>query len=128
MSIFTVHSPLRENVDPAPDDRLRSACIAELVSVQALSMPEAIAVADKDHVLTYKGLDARAKQLAQHLRALGVGPNVVVGLCLPRSVGMVVGALGILKTGGAYLPLDPTYPTARIAFEFNDTQVSVVVA
>src|SRR5438874_1696809 len=71
------------------------ACIAELVSAQARSTPEAIAIADKDDVLTYGELDARANGLAQHLRALGVGPGVVVGLCLARSVAMVVGALGI---------------------------------
>ena len=66
-------------------------------------------------------------ELAQHLRTLGVGPNVVVGLCLSRSVAMVVGALGIFKAGGAYLPLDPVYPAARIAFQLNDAEVSVVV-
>jgi amino acid adenylation domain-containing protein len=90
-------------------------------------MPEAIAAADRDHELTYKDLDDRAKELAQSLRILGVGPDSVVGLCLPRSVAMVVGALGILKAGAAYLPLDPASPSTRIAFQLNDAQVSVVV-
>ena len=61
-------------------------------------------------------LDARANQLAHHLRALGVGPEAVVGLCVERSLEMLVGLLGILKAGGAYLPLDPDYPPERLAF------------
>src|SRR5204862_4519296 len=90
-------------------------------------MPQAIAVADNDNMLTYGELDARVRELAQRLRALGVGPNVVVGLCLVRSIAMVVGALAILKAGGAYLPLDPAYPAARLAFQLKDAQVSVLV-
>ena len=66
--------------------------------------------------LSYGGLDARANQLAHHLRALGVGPEVVVGLCIERSLEMLIGLLGILKAGGAYLPLDPSYPHERLAF------------
>ena len=61
-------------------------------------------------------LDARANQLAHHLRGLGVGPEAVVGLCVERSPAMLVGLLGILKAGGAYLPLDPGYPPERLAF------------
>src|SRR2546427_12546005 len=99
------------------------ACVAELVCIQAACSPEAIAVADGNDVLTYAELDARAGTLAEHLRTLGVGPNVVVGLCLARSIAMVVGALGILKAGGAYLPLDPAYPIARLPFQFTDAQV-----
>src|SRR5712672_1388561 len=104
MSTFSVHSPLHEQL-PATSSKHRSrpAYIADLVSAQAASMPEAIAVADKDHKLTYGELDARANELAQRLRILGVGPNVVIGLCIARSVTLVVGALGILKSGGAYL-------------------------
>ena len=64
----------------------------------------------KTGTLTYAELNARANQLAHHLRALGVGPEVLVGLCLERSLDMVVGLLGILKAGGAYVPLDPSYP------------------
>jgi amino acid adenylation domain-containing protein len=102
-------------------------CIAKLVSLQALSTPEAIAVVDNGGVLTYAELDARASELAQQLCTLGVGPNILVGLCLARSTAMVVGALGILKAGGAYLPLDPAYPVARLAFQLNDAGVPVLV-
>lgn len=126
MSAFFSHSPLFEhNLAAKPSNN--QACIGELVSSQAAFIPEAIAVVDKDHELTYGELDARAKELARRLRMLGVGPNVLVGLCLPRSVAMVVGALGILNSGGAYLPLDPRYPEARSAFQLQDAQVHVVV-
>ena len=72
-------------------------------------------------------LDARANQLAHHLRALGVGPEVVVGLCVERSLDMIVGLVGILKAGGAYLPLDPAYPAERLAFMLEDAGAPVLV-
>ncbi|HEY6985620.1 MAG TPA: condensation domain-containing protein, partial [Rhodanobacteraceae bacterium] len=77
--------------------------------------------------LTYAELDRRASGLASHLRALGVGPNELVGLRHERSADLVVGLLGILKAGGAYLPLDPVYPTERIAFMLEDARVRTVV-
>src|SRR5262249_36973988 len=72
-------------------------------------------------------LNARANQLAHHLRRLGVGPEVLVGLCVERSLEMVVGLLGILKAGGAYVPLDPDYPAERLAFMLEDTQAPVLL-
>ena len=81
----------------------------------------------EDTSLTYGELDARANQLAHHLRALGVGPEVVVGLCVERSLEMMVGLLGILKAGGAYLPLDPDYPPERLAFMLADAGAPVLV-
>ena len=79
------------------------------------------------HSLTYRELNARANQVAHHLRALGVGPDVLVGLCLERSIELVVGMLGILKAGGAYVPLDPSYPALRLAFMLDDTQAPVLL-
>ena len=72
-------------------------------------------------------MNARANQLAHHLRGLGVGPEVVVGLCVERSLEMVVGVLGILKAGGAYLPLDPAYPAERLAFMLEDARAPVLL-
>ena len=81
----------------------------------------------EDETLTYAQLDARANQLAHHLQSLGVGPEVVVGLCVERSLEMMVGLLGILKAGGAYLPLDPAYPPERLAFMLEDAGAPVLV-
>ena len=80
-----------------------------------------------DERLSYGALEARANRLAHHLRGLGVGPEVVVGLCVERSPEMVVGLIGILKAGGAYLPLDPAYPADRLAFMLADAGAPVLV-
>jgi amino acid adenylation domain-containing protein len=94
-----------------PTDR----CLPQLIEEQAARSPEAIAVVGADGTdLTYRALNARANQLAHHLRALGVGPEVKVGIAIRRSLDMVVGLLGILKAGGACVPLDPTYPEDRL--------------
>jgi len=108
-------------------DKIKLGSVADLVASQAAATPDAAALTSATCVLSYKELDERASALADVLWALGVGPDVVVGLCAPRSPEMVVGALGILKAGGAYLPLDPTYPAARLAFMLDDGQVPVVV-
>src|SRR5262249_2302415 len=92
------------------------ATLPELFAAQAAKAPDAVAVVFEDARLSYGELDARANQLAHHLRSLGVGPEVVVGLCVERSLELLVGLLGILKAGGAYLPLDPSYPAERLAF------------
>ncbi len=94
----------------------------------ARNTPTKVAIASPAGGLTYGELEARSGAVAQALRAKGVGPDVVVGLCLGRSPAMIVGALGILRAGGAYLPLDPAYPAARLAVLLEDAQVLVVVA
>ncbi|WP_375509332.1 amino acid adenylation domain-containing protein [uncultured Nostoc sp.] len=102
-------------------------CIHELFEVQVERSPDAIAVIFEDQHLTYRELNHRANQLAHYLRSLGVGPEVLVGICVERSTDMVVSILGILKAGGAYVPLDPTYPQERLAFMLEDAQVSVLL-
>jgi len=77
--------------------------------------------------LSYKELNAKANQLAHYLQTLGVGPEVLVGICVERSPEMIVGILGILKAGGAYVPLDPNYPKERLAFMLKDARVSVLL-
>ncbi len=101
--------------------------LPELVAAQAARSPDAIAVVGEDETLTYGELAARANRLAHHLRGLGVGPETAVGLCVARSPAMVVGLLGILQAGGAYLPLDPSYPPARLAFMLADARATVLV-
>lgn len=115
-----------EQINPATA-YFQSRLVSEAVSSQVAATPDAIALTSATRVLSYRDLDERANALGDVLRALGVGPDVVVGLCAPRSPGMVVAALGILKAGGAYLPLDPTYPSTRLAFVLDDAQVRVVV-
>ena len=80
-----------------------------------------------DQQLTYRELNARANQLGHYLQRLGVGPDVLVALCVERSVEMVVALLAVLKAGGAYVPFDPEYPKDRLAFMLEDTRVSVVL-
>jgi amino acid adenylation domain-containing protein/non-ribosomal peptide synthase protein (TIGR01720 family) len=92
----------------------------DLVAAQAARTPDAVAVARGERRLSYGELDRRANRLARHLVTLGVGPGVAVGLCFDRSPEMVVALLGALKAGGAYLPLDPTYPEERLAFMMAD--------
>ncbi len=89
--------------------------------------PAAAAVAFEDQTLSYQELNARANQLAHYLRKRGVGPEVLVGIFVERSLDMVVGLLGVLKAGGAYVPLDLTEPADRIAFVLEDTAVRVLI-
>ncbi|HKX27308.1 MAG TPA: amino acid adenylation domain-containing protein [Blastocatellia bacterium] len=94
---------------------------------QAGSAPEAIALVYEDEQMSYGELEKRSSQMGHHLKAMGVGPECVVGLCVGRSVEMVVAMLGILKAGGAYLPLDPTHPAERLKYMLEDAQAPVVV-
>ncbi|HYO51728.1 non-ribosomal peptide synthetase, partial [Archangium sp.] len=102
-------------------------CAHQLFAAQAARTPDAVALTFEGRQLTYAQLDRRANQLAWHLRALGVGPDVAVGLCLERSPEMVVGLLGILKAGAAWLPLDPGYPAERLSTMMGDAAVPVLV-
>ena len=99
----------------------------ELIEDQAARTPDAVAVQAEGGRLTYGELDARANQLGRHLRRLGVGPEILVGIAMERSLEMLVGLLGILKAGGAYVPLDPTYPRDRLSFMMGDARVPVLL-
>ncbi|ADO71979.1 MupA/Atu3671 family FMN-dependent luciferase-like monooxygenase [Stigmatella aurantiaca] len=102
-------------------------CIHEQIASQAALTPQATAVAFEGHTLSYEELERRANRLAWHLRSLGVSPGAPVGLCVERSLEMVVGMLGILKAGAAYLPLDPDYPRERLTFMLADSGASVLL-
>jgi amino acid adenylation domain-containing protein len=105
-----------------------NSCVQELFEAQVESTPNHCAVVFKNQQLTYRDLNRRANELAHRLIELGVGPDVVVGICAERSLEMIVGLLGILKAGGAYLPLDPEYPEEQLAFILRDCGAQFVVA
>ncbi|HEX6036828.1 non-ribosomal peptide synthetase, partial [Longimicrobium sp.] len=98
-----------------------------LFEAQAARTPDAVAVQLDDETLTYAGLDARANQLARHLRGLGVGAETRVGVCAERSTELVVALLAVLKAGGAYVPIDPSYPADRIAYMLEDSGIPVLL-
>ena len=108
-------------------DYPRTRCIDEVFEEQVKRSPDAVAVVFADQQLSYRELNQRANHLAHHLSALGVGRETVVGICMERSLEMVVGLLGILKAGGVYLPLDPESPKERLGFMLEDTQAEVLL-
>lgn len=103
------------------------ACIHQWFESQVERTPDHIAVICENRKLTYHELNQQANQLAHYLQNIGVGPEVMVGICTDRSIEMMIAVLGILKAGGAYVPLDPTYPRERLAFIFNDTRSPVLL-
>ncbi len=102
-------------------------CIHQLFELQVQQQPEAVAVVFEGNALTYGELNRRANALAHNLQASGVGPDVLVGVCMERSIEMVVALLGILKAGGAYVPLDPAYPRERLDYMIHDAQMPVLL-
>ena len=101
--------------------------IVNLFEEQVEKTPLNIAVVFENQQLTYQELNSRANQLAHYLQSLGVKPEVLVGICVERSLEMIIGLLAILKAGGAYVPLDPTYPPARLAFMLEDANAPVLL-
>ncbi len=112
-----------KNKTPYPLER----CIHELFEEQVRRTPDAVAVVFENQQLTYRELNCRANQLGHYLQSLGVGPEVLVGICVERSLEMIVGLLGILKAGGAYLPLDFAYPQERLSFMLDESGVRVLL-
>ena len=102
-------------------------CIHQLFEQQVARSPDAIAIVYDDQQLSYGELNRRANQLAHYLRTLGVGPEVPVGVCMERSIDVVVAILGTLKAGGAYVPLDPQYPKERLDFMIRDARIQTVL-
>lgn len=111
-----------------PVESSQGKCVHELFEFQVERTPEAIAVVRDEQIhFTYRELNTRANQLAHYLRSSGIGPGKLVGLCVERSLEMIVGLLGILKSNGAYLPLDSEYPEDRLVFMLSDSEVSVLL-
>jgi amino acid adenylation domain-containing protein len=106
-----------------PQDRV----IHQLFENCVKQQPNAVAVVFQEQQLTYQQLNSKANQLAHYLRSLGIGENQLVGICVERSLEMIVALLGVLKAGGAYLPLDPAYPQERLNFMLRDSQVSILL-
>jgi amino acid adenylation domain-containing protein len=119
--------PLLVEWDKTKADFPRDKCLHQWFEAQVARTPEAVAVVFEQKRLTYRELNQRANQLAHYLKKLGVGPEVLVGIYMARSLEMVVGLLGILKAGGAYLPLEPTYPQERLAFMLEEAQTPVLL-
>jgi amino acid adenylation domain-containing protein len=105
----------------------RDLLVPQLVNVRARETPNAPAVIADGQVISYQNLQRRANQLAHYLRTIGSDSKTLVGICLPRSLDLVVGLLGILQAGYAYVPLDPAYPVDRKAFVLADAQISLLI-
>ena len=104
-----------------------SLCVHQAFEHQVQRTPEAVALVCNDQSLTYAALNARANRVAHVLIGMGVGPGMLVGLCVQRSLDLLVGALAIQKAGGAYVPMDPAYPADRIALYIEDSACPVIV-
>lgn len=102
-------------------------CVHELFEAQAARTPDAVAIVFKGASLTYRELDQRANGMAEILRTRGVGPEVLVAVCIERSLDLVVGLMAVLKAGGAYVPLDPVYPRGRLSMMLEDSKATILI-
>ena len=109
------------------DEETAPRCLHQAFQVQAAKSPDAVALVFRERCHSYRELDEASDGLAHHLRELGVGLGVLVGVFLERSPDLVIGLLGILKAGGAYLPMDPTYPAPRLEFMMDDANLPLVL-
>ncbi len=108
-------------------DYPKEKCLHLIFEEQAVKIPDKIAVIDENDKLTYEELNSRANQLAHYLHSAGVGPEIIVAICMEKSVDLIVGLLAILKSGGAYLPLDPYYPSERLQLILEDSKASILI-
>ncbi len=113
--------------DPILKESLRHKCVQQLFEEQAARTPDAVALVFENQQLTYQALNQRANQLARHLQLRGIGPDVLVGICLENSLELLVAIFGVLKAGGAYVPLDPSYPPDRLAYMLEQTHAPVLI-
>ncbi|POA18110.1 non-ribosomal peptide synthetase [Pseudomonas sp. FW300-N1A1] len=123
----TEHSHLQQDWQRVTDHGAPAAGVHQRIAAQARLTPEAIALIVGDDTLTYEQLECRANPLAHKLIEQGVGPDVLVGIAVERSVDMIVGLLAILKAGGAYVPLDPAYPEDRLAYMIEDSGIELLL-
>ncbi len=130
------HLPLLSNAEqqklliewnPPISPEQSTLCIHHLLEAQATRTPEAVAMVEGDQHLTYVALNQRANKLAQFLQIQGVGPEDRVGVCLERGIDLIVAMLGILKSGGTYVPIDPATPENRLRFMLEDAKVAMVL-
>jgi amino acid adenylation domain-containing protein len=112
-----------ETYAPFPTDL----CIHQLFEAQVARTPDTLAVISETQSLTYSQLNERANRLAHYLHTLHIGPDQLVGICLPRSADMLIAVLAVLKAGAAYVPLDPVYPPERLAFMLQDSRAHVLL-
>ncbi|RCJ23464.1 hypothetical protein A6S26_02665 [Nostoc sp. ATCC 43529] len=110
-----------------PANYVSNVCIHQLFEYQVEKTPEQIAIIFEDKQVSYQELNQRANQLAHYLQTLNTKPEVLIGICLERSLEMIVGLLAILKAGGAYVPLDPAYPSERLALMLEDSQLPILL-
>jgi len=111
----------------SPESISSPSTVAQAVGLQAQLNPNALALRSATETVTYGQLDSEANRLAGYLRSQGIGPELVVAVCMDRSPSMVLAALAIMKAGGAYMPMDPSNPTARMAFMLNDARVAALI-
>ncbi|WP_392408421.1 amino acid adenylation domain-containing protein [Chlorogloeopsis fritschii] len=130
-----INTLIAQKTNNSQTDDIKDVCIHQMFEAQVEKSPGAIAVfldahnlaSGVEEQLTYRQLNQRANQLAHYLRTLGVAPEVLVGICVDRSVEMIVAILGVLKAGGTYVPLDPAYPPERLAFILEDTKIPLIL-
>ena len=129
LSILTApeRTQLLQDWNRTHEDYPQFECFPQMFEGQVERTPDAVALSMGREALRYGELNARANQLARHLRALDVRPGVVVGICLERSIEMVIALMAVLKAGGAYVPLDPEYPRERLRFMAEDAAVAIVL-